>query len=196
MAKYGKENPNYRHGKHCEPNICECGRDKDYRSNKCAVCSKRGFCKASVEDDKQERILALISSCENISEVARLADASREFVRKTIRIHQVDISHFRGGKDRDASFESVFCISNKKRYQTIKRYILKWNLLPYVCAINGCLPIWFDKPLVLEIDHINGNPFDNTLENLRFVCPNCHTQTDTNKGKRSRGIPKERSIPK
>ena len=35
----------------------------------------------------------------------------------------------------------------------------------------------------VELDHVNGNNRDNRLENLRFLCPNCHSQTDTYKGK-------------
>ena len=39
--------------------------------------------------------------------------------------------------------------------------------------------IWNDKKLSLQLDHINGDNSDNRLENLRFLCPNCHTQTET-----------------
>ena len=39
------------------------------------------------------------------------------------------------------------------------------------------------KPLTLQLDHIDGNPINNNLENLRFLCPNCHSQTDTFAGK-------------
>lgn len=40
-------------------------------------------------------------------------------------------------------------------------------------------PVWNRKPLTLQVDHRNGRYWDNRPENVRFVCPNCHTQTDT-----------------
>lgn len=43
------------------------------------------------------------------------------------------------------------------------------------CGINE----WQGKPLTLQIDHIDGNNKNNTIENFRYLCPNCHTQTST-----------------
>lgn len=61
--------------------------------------------------------------------------------------------------------------------QLKKRLIkLGWQ---YICSSCGLLPEWDSKPLVLQLDHINGICNDNRFENLRFLCPNCHTQTDT-----------------
>lgn len=42
---------------------------------------------------------------------------------------------------------------------------------------------WLGKPIALELEHINGDSFDNTIENLTILCPNCHAQTDTYRGK-------------
>lgn len=50
---------------------------------------------------------------------------------------------------------------------------------PYCCAICGQGPEWNGKPLTLPIDHIDGNFKNNSPENLRFLCPHCHTQTET-----------------
>jgi 5-methylcytosine-specific restriction endonuclease McrA len=48
----------------------------------------------------------------------------------------------------------------------------------YRCAICG-IDKWCGKKLVLHLDHINGINNDNRLTNLRFLCPNCHSQTPT-----------------
>jgi formate-dependent nitrite reductase cytochrome c552 subunit len=51
--------------------------------------------------------------------------------------------------------------------------------IPNRCAICGMAPIWQNRELVLQVDHIDGNYLDCRIENLRFLCPNCHTQTET-----------------
>lgn len=43
--------------------------------------------------------------------------------------------------------------------------------------------MWMNKPIPLELDHINGDHFDNRLENLQILCPTCHAQQPTNSGK-------------
>ena len=54
------------------------------------------------------------------------------------------------------------------------------------CAICGRNTTWQDQPLVFVLDHIDGNPTDNTRENLRLICPNCDSQLPTYKS-RNRG---------
>lgn len=61
--------------------------------------------------------------------------------------------------------------------------VLRLGLYPYLCAECGQLPTWNGKPLVIQIHHVNGDPTDSQPENLQFLCPNCHTQTDTFAGR-------------
>lgn len=51
------------------------------------------------------------------------------------------------------------------------------------CAECGHEARWNQKPLKLQVDHINGDSDDHRLENLRYLCPNCHSQTDTFSGR-------------
>ena len=50
--------------------------------------------------------------------------------------------------------------------------------VPYACTTCG-INEWQGKPLTLHLDHINGINNDNRIENLRLLCPNCHSQTET-----------------
>lgn len=66
---------------------------------------------------------------------------------------------------------------------TVKRFILKNDLLPYKCNSCGNIGVWLDKKISLQLEHKNGINNDNRIENLCFLCPNCHSQTDTWGGK-------------
>jgi FCS type zinc finger protein len=50
-----------------------------------------------------------------------------------------------------------------------------------VCGICGLLPTWNNKPIILDVHHIDGNRQNNDITNLKVVCPNCHRQEEMNK---------------
>ena len=68
----------------------------------------------------------------------------------------------------------------------LKIRLINENRLEYKCAICGNTGMWNNKELVLQLDHINGINNDNRIENLRFLCPNCHSQTNTFSGKNNK----------
>lgn len=97
----------------------------------------------------------------------------------------LDCSIFKGksaviktNKLNNVKKEDILKENCKHQRTVLRRYVIKNNLIPYKCAICGCTE-WQGKTLSLELDHINGVNNDNRLENLRFLCPNCHSQTST-----------------
>jgi DNA-directed RNA polymerase subunit RPC12/RpoP len=79
--------------------------------------------------------------------------------------------------------EKILVVGSKAHGQTLLHRLVKAGLKSNVCVICGQEPFWNGKPLVLQLDHKNGEHSDNRLENLQIVCPNCHTQTNTFCGK-------------
>jgi len=106
------------------------------------------------------------------------------------RIKELDIDtgHFAGkahgkgahltAKANEIPIEEAFVKNGLLGTGNLKKKILKYNLKTYKCESCG-ITEWNNKKLSLHLDHINGDNFDNRLENLRFLCPNCHSQTDS-----------------
>lgn len=85
-------------------------------------------------------------------------------------------------KVKKLTLDDVLVENCKHSRLSLKRLLLKYNILDYKCAICS-INTWNNEFLSLELDHINGVYNDNRLENLRFLCPNCHSQTPTHGAK-------------
>lgn len=84
--------------------------------------------------------------------------------------------------------------SNKVLGSGIKRRLIKEGLLEEKCSICGLGSVWNGSHITFQIDHINGDCFDHRIENLRLLCPNCHSQTSTFGSKSTKLITKTKRL--
>jgi hypothetical protein len=113
-------------------------------------------------------------------------------VQKAITLLELDTSHFKGqGWNKGLTFGAKrplsAYLSNEFPIQShgLRLRLLKEEVFPHKC--NKCdRTEWNGKPIPLELEHKNGNHSDNTLSNLELLCPNCHAQTSTYRGKNIR----------
>jgi hypothetical protein len=93
-------------------------------------------------------------------------------------------------KARPVAFTIDEALTKSKCRLTVKRHLLRAGILKNRCDWCG-LTSWRGRPISIQIDHINGVRDDHRVENLRMLCPNCHSQTDTFAAKniKSNGIP-------
>ncbi len=108
-----------------------------------------------------------------------------------VRVLALDTSHFsgqgwrRGTRTPVVSAVSLDEVLVEDRFtQTVKlkRRLIGEGLKQAQCEVCGRRR-WNLAPIPLELDHVNGRRDDNRLSNLRLLCPNCHAQTSTYRGR-------------
>ena len=117
-------------------------------------------------------------------------------LRKKIEEFGIDISHFTGQRWQDSpnqqdnkisreiyELNEVFIENSPVTQKVLRGYVERHNIIEYKCQTCGCDGNWQNGIISLELDHINGNNTDNRIENLRYLCPNCHALTETYRGR-------------
>ncbi len=131
-----------------------------------------------------------VSNSASVQDVARIligksvGGNQHQHFKRMILKYGINTSHFLGrahnrGKisNKRKSPGEVFTVGVRQKSHLLRRALIESGI-QYKCFI--CLiDKWLGESISLEIDHISGDSTDNRLENLRFLCPNCHSQTHT-----------------
>lgn len=120
------------------------------------------------------------------------AGGNYEQIKRYIEVYKLNTSHFLGqsaNKGKHIPRSPVYAIQellvNGSTFQShkLKKRLFKEGLKKPLCELCGWAKISIDGRIPLELDHINGDRYDNRIKNLRILCPNCHSLQPTHRGK-------------
>ncbi|MFF0097023.1 HNH endonuclease [Streptomyces canus] len=143
----------------------------------------------------EETLREIVAVSTSVKEVVRRLGISpvggnHTHISRRIATLGIDTSHFvaRSGGAKGSRGDLLSLRSpqdGRVPGSRLLQHLLRRGVLE-ICAMCGTGPQWNGKPLRLEVDHVNGDWWDNRPENLQLLCPNCHAVTDTYRGRRRR----------
>lgn len=149
--------------------------------------------KKKISELSKEEIVLLIEKANSINEILKQlkVNPNGSGAYKTFRNHCKRLGveppiYNIGNNVVGPRIELKDILVENSTYQNItrlKQRLVKNKILEYKCVKCGNEGEWMGEPITLQLDHINGINNDNRLENLRFLCPNCHNQTETHGSK-------------
>jgi len=144
--------------------------------------------------EKLKEAVRKSSSVGQVLRLLNLREAGGNYlqIKKYLKFYSIDISHFTGhawnkglrgiGKPRIPLEKILVRDSNYQSFK-LKKRLFDAKLKPQKCEECGWAQKTMDGYLPLELDHINGIHTDNRLENLRVLCPNCHSLKLNHRGR-------------
>lgn len=144
-----------------------------------------------IRDIPDEALVSLLKLNENVQGIAEYlgVDSGGNAYRILLdRIKSINPNYLH--KRKRSKFliplEDILIENSPATRATVRVRVIRDNLIPYRCAMCLNPGVHNGKPLSLHLDHINGVSDDHRVGNLRFLCPNCHTQTPTYAGRNSK----------
>lgn len=139
--------------------------------------------------DWKDKVITASKNAKSASEAAALLDIKYSTYKKYAIKYNCFIKNQGGkgipGKSSDKKISLSDILEGlHPQYQSNKLRIrlLQEKIFEHKCS-NCNLSEWLNKPIPLELEHINGKSSDHRLENLTLLCPNCHSFTSTYRGK-------------
>lgn len=131
-----------------------------------------------------ELIVKMLREKASINAIRKCTGYGVNILKRIASEHNIPVINQQSKENRAYSdFSNVFVVNGMHGNSVINRIIKDYDIIPYdKCWLCG-LSEWINGKLILEIDHINGISNDHRIENLRFLCPNCHSQTETFRSK-------------
>lgn len=110
--------------------------------------------------------------------------------KKFQKSYQIDTSHFTGkghlkGKTHNYNtipLEQILVKDFEYSSNKLRKRLISEGIKDHKCECCG-LTEWLEEPIPLELDHVDGDHYNNTIENLKILCPNCHAKTPTYRGR-------------